>query len=180
MSHDEMLIHPAAAACYARGTSERERTGMEFRRTARINAPLADVWALTDDIPAVAACIPGLHDLDMTGDRRFDCIVSQRVGSVKSNFKLHAVMAEAEPHKRATLDCEGRDPALGSNVRANLRFGLADSDDGTEVDIVADFQVTGRIATFGHRIIAAKAEQVVMEALQNVDKLLAERRAATA
>src|SRR5919198_926454 len=118
---------------------------MEFRRTARINAPLADVWALTDDLPAVAACIPGLHDLDMTGQRSFDCVVSQRVGSVK----------------------------------ANLRFELAESGDGTDVDIAADFQVTGRIATFGHRIIAAKAEQVVMEALRNVDKLLAERRAAT-
>jgi len=152
---------------------------MEFRRTARINAPLADVWALTDDLPAVAACIPGLHDLDMTGQRSFDCVVSQRVGSVKSNFKLRAVMADTEPLKRATIECAGRDPALGSNVKANLRFELAESGDGTEVDIAADFQVTGRIATFGHRIIAAKAEQVVMGALRNVDKLLAERRAST-
>jgi carbon monoxide dehydrogenase subunit G len=31
---------------------------MEFRRNARINAPLADTWALVDDIPTVASCIP--------------------------------------------------------------------------------------------------------------------------
>src|SRR6266545_2542371 len=105
---------------------------MEFKRNARIQAPLSDVWALVDDVPTVAGCIPGVHDLDMRGEREFDCVVSQRVGSVKSNFALH---------------------------------------------IVADFQVTGRIATFGHRIISAKAEQVVMEAIRNVDKLLGERRA---
>jgi hypothetical protein len=152
---------------------------MEFKRNARIQAPLSDVWALVDDIPSVAGCIPGVHDLDMRGEREFDCIVSQRVGSVKSNFKLRAVMAGTEPMERATIECAGRDPALGSNVKANLRFELAESGAGTEVDIAAEFQVTGRIATFGHRIIAAKAEQVVMEALRNVDKLLAERRAAT-
>src|SRR6266571_2899323 len=141
---------------------------MEFKRNARIQAPLSDVWALVDDIPTVAGCIPGVHDLDMRGEREFDCVVSQRVGSVKSNFELRS---------RLTLQSQGQDRALGSSVKANLQFGLSEKDEETEVDIVADFQVTGRIATFGHRIISAKAEQVVMEAIRNVDKLLGERRA---
>jgi carbon monoxide dehydrogenase subunit G len=149
---------------------------MEFRRTARITAPLSDVWALVDDIPTVAGCIPGVHDLEMRGEREFDCVVSQRVGSVKSNFTLHTKVGDIEPRKRLALESQGQDRALGSSVKANLQFGLDDQGDETEVDIVADFQVTGRIATFGHRIISAKAEQVVMEALRNVDKLLTERR----
>jgi carbon monoxide dehydrogenase subunit G len=150
---------------------------MEFRRTARISAPLEQVWALVDDIPTVAGCIPGVHDLEMRGEREFDCVVSQRVGSVKSNFTLHTTVGDVEPRKRLTLESQGQDRALGSNVKANLQFGLDDKGEETEVDIVADFQVTGRIATFGHRIISAKAEQVVMEAIRNVDKLLGERRA---
>jgi carbon monoxide dehydrogenase subunit G len=150
---------------------------MEFKRNARIQAPLSDVWALVDDIPTVAGCIPGVHDLDMKGEREFDCIVSQRVGSVKSNFSLHTVVGDIQPLQRLTLESHGQDRALGSSVKANLQFGLAGRGEETEVDIVADFQVTGRIATFGHRIISAKAEQVVMEALRNVDKLLVERRA---
>ena len=150
---------------------------MEFKRNARINAPLSDVWALVDDIPTVASCIPGVHDLEMKGELEFDCVVSQRVGSVKSNFTLHTVVGGIEPRKHLSLESQGQDRALGSSVKANLQFGLDEQGAGTEVDIVADFQVTGRIATFGHRIIAAKAEQVVMEALRNVDKLLTERRA---
>lgn len=152
---------------------------MEFKRNARIRAPLSDVWALVDDIPTVAGCIPGVHDLDMKGEREFDCVVSQRVGSVKSSFSLHTVVGDIQPRECLTLESRGQDRALGSSVKANLQFGLADKGEETEVDILADFQVTGRIATFGHRIISAKAEQVVMEALRNVDKLLAERRAAT-
>jgi carbon monoxide dehydrogenase subunit G len=87
------------------------------------------------------------------------------------------VVGDMEPRQRLALESRGQDKALGSTVKANLQFGLTDKGDETEVDIVADFQVTGRIATFGHRIIAAKAEQVVMEAVRNVDELLAERRA---
>jgi uncharacterized protein len=149
---------------------------MEFRRNAQINAPLDQVWALTEDIPAVAGCIPGVADLDLKGPQEFDCVISQRVGSVKSKFNLHTVISDLDARKSLTLVSTGQDRSLGSNVKANLKFDLADKGEATEVEIVADFQVTGRIATFGHRIIAAKAEQVVMEALRNVDQLLAERR----
>ena len=150
---------------------------MEFRRTVRISAPLAEVWALVDDIPAVAGCIPGLHDLEMRGQHEFDCMVSQRVGSVKASFTLHTVVGDLDPQRSITVRSQGQDKSLGSSVKATQRFGFAAAGDETEVQIVADFQVTGRVATFGHRIISAKAEQVTVEALRNVSKLLEERRA---
>jgi uncharacterized protein len=149
---------------------------MEFRRNARINAPVADVWALVDDIPTAAGCIPGVTDVHMRGEREFDCVVTQRVGSVKSSFGIRAQMTDIVPREKVTIVCEGRDKVLGSNVRATVRFALGDEGQATAVDIAADFQVTGRIATFGQRIIAAKAEQVVMRSLRNVDELLAGRQ----
>jgi carbon monoxide dehydrogenase subunit G len=153
---------------------------MEFRRNARINSPLADTWALIDDIPTVATCIPGVTDVEMQGEREFDCVVTQRVGSVKSSFRIAARMIDIVPAQAVTIVCEGKDKVLGSNVHANVKFGLSEEGETTLVDILADFQVTGRIATFGQRIIAAKAEQVVMKALRNVDQLLTERRATSA
>jgi hypothetical protein len=153
---------------------------MEFRRNARIDAPVSDVWALVDDIPTAASCIPGVTEVQMRGEREFDCRVTQRVGSVKSSFGIRAEMADLVPNEQVTIVCEGKDKMLGSNVRATVRFRLGEEGEATAVDIAADFQVTGRIATFGQRIIAAKAEQVVMQSLRNVDQLLAERRATSA
>jgi carbon monoxide dehydrogenase subunit G len=153
---------------------------MEFRRNARIDAPVSDVWALVDDIPTAASCIPGVTEVQMRGEREFDCRVTQRVGSVKSSFGIRAEMADLVPNEQVTIVCEGKDKMLGSNVRATVRFRLGEEGQATAVDIAADFQVTGRIATFGQRIIAAKAEQVVMQSLRNVDQLLAERRATSA
>jgi carbon monoxide dehydrogenase subunit G len=89
-------------------------------------------------------------------------------------------MTDVVPKDKVTIVCQGRDKGLGSNVRAHIQFDLRDEGATTAVGIAADFQVTGRIATFGGRIVATKAEQVVMNALQNVDRLLAERRAASA
>jgi carbon monoxide dehydrogenase subunit G len=153
---------------------------MEFRRNARIDAPVSDVWALVDDIPTAASCIPGVTEVQMRGEREFDCRVTQRVGSVKSSFGIRAEMTDLVPNEQVTIVCEGKDKMLGSNVRATVRFRLGEEGQATAVDIAADFQVTGRIATFGQRIIAAKAEQVVMQSLRNVDQLLAERRATSA
>jgi uncharacterized protein len=153
---------------------------MEFRRNARINAPLADVWALIDDIPTVASCIPGVTSVEMKSDTTFDCVVNQRLGSVKSSFNIAAEMTDIVEREKVTITCQGEDRGLRSSVRANLRFDLADQGEATGVDILADFQVTGRIATFGQRIVAAQAELVVMKALGNVDRLLGERRAASA
>lgn len=150
---------------------------MEFRRTVRINAPVTDVWALVDDVAAVASCIPGLGELEMKGDHEFDCVVKQRVGSVKSAFQLHNTIGDLDPGHSLTVVSEGRDQSLNSQVKATQRFAFSPDDDATQVDIVADFQVTGRIATFGHRIILAKAEQVTVEALRNVERLLEQRRA---
>jgi carbon monoxide dehydrogenase subunit G len=153
---------------------------MEFRRNARINAPLADVWALIDDIPTVASCIPGVSGVEMKSDTTFDCVVNQRLGSVKSSFNIAAEMTDIVEREKVTITCQGEDRGLRSSVRANLRFDLSDEGEATGVAIVADFQVTGRIATFGQRIVAAQAELVVMKALGNVDRLLGERRAASA
>jgi uncharacterized protein len=153
---------------------------MEFRRNARINAKLSDVWALIDDIPTVAGCIPGVTAVEMQSATEFTCVVNQRLGSVKSSFRIAAEMTDMVPRQKVTILCEGEDKGLRSNIRANLRFELDDEGETTAVGILADFQVTGRIATFGHRIVAAQSEQVVMKALGNVDRLLSERRAASA
>jgi uncharacterized protein len=149
---------------------------MEFTKSVEINAPLDDVWALVNDVPAVAMCIPGVSDVDMKGSSAFACKLVQRVGSAKANFELLSTMDINEDDRSVIAQSDGRDRALGSSVSARQTFRLAEADGArTRVDITAEVQITGRIATFGHRIIATKAEQVTVEALRNVEALLQSR-----
>jgi carbon monoxide dehydrogenase subunit G len=71
---------------------------------------------------------------------------------------------------------EGRDRVLNSAVRTTQTFELHDWGDECEVTIGATINVSGRIATFGHRVILSKAEQVTVEALDNISALLERRR----
>lgn len=150
---------------------------MDFSRTVEIAAPFDDVWALVGDIPAAAGCIPGVRDLEMVGDDAFTCVLEQKVGSVKAKFSLKCRLSVDAGSRVVDVTSEGQDRSLGSTVKATQRFTIASDGATTRVDIVADVQISGRIATFGHRIIAAKAEQVTVDAVRNVDTLLAERRA---
>lgn len=146
---------------------------MEFSRTVEIDAPFEKVWALVNDVPSVATCIPGVSNVEMSGPTAFTCKLVQRVGSAKANFDLTSSLDVDEAASEVVAQSDGRDRALGSTVNARQVFRLKDLGGRTEVTIDANVQITGRIATFGHRIIAAKAEQVTVEALQNVDTLLA-------
>jgi carbon monoxide dehydrogenase subunit G len=152
---------------------------MKFSRTVEIKAPFEEVWALLNDVPAVAQCIPGVRDVKMAGPTKFTCKLTQRVGSAKANFDLRTTLDIDEASRVVIQHSDGRDRALGSTVNAQQKFSVSDIGDGrTQVEIDADFQITGRIATFGHRIISAKTEQITIEGLQNVDQLLASRRQA--
>jgi uncharacterized protein len=150
---------------------------VDFSRVVEVAAPIDEVWALTTDIEAVAGCIPGVRDVAMVGPGEFTCLLVQHVGSVKASFSLRCSLQVDEAARTVTATSTGQDRGLGSAVRAAQTFALAAAGDRTRVSIKADVQITGRIATFGHRIIGAKAEQVTVEAIRNVDQLLASGRA---
>ena len=150
---------------------------MQFRRMVSINAPVGDVFRLVDDLEAVAGCIPGVSDVSLQGTRSFDCVMTQKVGAVTARFQLRTSIDEVVPNELVTAVSEGRDSKLFSEVKSKQRFEFrANGDEATEIDVVADYQISGRIATFGHRILAAKAEQVTLEAVDQLTALLEERR----
>ena len=131
---------------------------MDFSRTVTVAGSTDELWKLTREVKAVAGCIPGIRDLDMTGPAEFTCLLVQQVGSVKASFALRTRLETDEASHMVTAVSSGQDRVLGSSVKATQRFVLSPAGEGAEVAIQADVQITGRIATFGHRIIAAKAE----------------------
>ena len=155
---------------------------MRFEKTVRVAASPAEIWGLLDDLEAVALCIPGISDYKETGPNEFSALLSQRVGPVTARFKLKTTLTDLDPLKSATAVVEGADKGLASSVSSEqvFKFKKADGGAATEIFITADVGMVGRVATFAQRIIATKAEQVIIGALANVSRLLEERRAANA
>lgn len=150
---------------------------MQFKKTIRIDASISSVWALSNDIEAVANCIPGVSETKMISPDEFECRFKQDVGPVSTDFWLRTTIQDRETERRVTALTEGRDQRLASTVKAKQLFELRPNGDATEVDISADVQITGRIATFGQRIVSAKAEQVILDAMESITKLVDTQRA---
>jgi carbon monoxide dehydrogenase subunit G len=66
---------------------------------------------------------------------------------------------------------------MNSSIVAEQRFELTPVGEATDIAISAEIRVTGKLATFGSRIVLSKAEQVVTESMANVEELLKGRRA---
>ena len=149
---------------------------MKFEKTIRVNATPAEIWTLVDEIEVIAGCIPGIGDYSPLGPLEFDSVLTQHVGPVKARFQLNTKLTDLDVEKSVTAVSEGRDRHMASSVIAEQRFELVPAADGTDISISADIRVTGKLATFGSRIVLSKAEQVVAEAIANVSKLLEDRR----
>ena len=153
---------------------------MKYEKTVPVDATPSEIWELVADIESVAGCIPGLEGFQKRSPTEFDSVLVSRVGPVTSNFELNTRLHHIVPEVSLTATSEGEDPDLDSWVRAEQRFDLATTDSGTVITITADVSITGRIATYGQRIIASKAEQVVLQTVSNVSELLKERRSRSA
>lgn len=149
---------------------------MKFEKTIRVNATPAEIWTLVDEIEVIAGCIPGIGNYSPRGPQEFDSVLTQNVGPVKARFQLNTKLKDLDREKSVTAVSEGRDSHMASSVIAEQRFELIPVGDDTDIAISADIRVTGKLATFGSRIVLSKAEQVVAEAIANVSKLLEDRR----
>jgi carbon monoxide dehydrogenase subunit G len=68
---------------------------------------------------------------------------------------------------------EGNDRRVGGSVKAKMGMKLAEQQPGTtELRIVTDVNLLGRLGQFGQPLIKKKADQVLDEFAQNLRKKL--------
>jgi carbon monoxide dehydrogenase subunit G len=145
---------------------------VKLEKEVHLDAPPERVWDLVSDIEALARCIPGLEELQIVDDRQFQSVVRLGVGPISARFQLESRLEELDPPNRVVMVTEGADRSIGGRVRQRQEFDLAPDGEGTRVRITSDIQISGRFATFGQRIIAARADQFVDEVVANVEQLL--------
>jgi carbon monoxide dehydrogenase subunit G len=144
---------------------------------ARVGAPPDELWALVDDLAALGGCIPGASDVRVTGPDRLEATLHQQVGPIGLTFQVHVRLAELDRPTRAVVEIDGEDRRLAARVHQHQEISFQPDGDGTLVRIAADVQVAGRLATFGQRVIEAKAGELADGMIANIDALVRSRRA---
>ncbi|MDQ6782368.1 MAG: SRPBCC family protein [Actinomycetota bacterium] len=117
--------------------------------------PVEKVWRYFDDIPAVAACLPGTEITDDLGDNRFKGRVAVRMGPVKLRFGGIAQITERDDaNMRLVMQASGAEEKGKGQADLNLTAKLTPAGSGTKVAVTQDLQIAGAAAQYGRGMIS--------------------------
>jgi carbon monoxide dehydrogenase subunit G len=133
--------------------------------------PVDKVWRFFDDIPQVAACLPGAELTDDLGDDRYRGRVAIRVGPVKLQFAGTAEIKERDDAaKRVVLDANGADEKGRGQAALLVTATLASTAKGTRVDVAQDLQLAGAAAQYGRGMISDVSSVLMRDFAANMQR----------
>jgi len=120
-----------------------------------VAAPLEKVWRFFDDIPAVAACLPGAELTRELGEDSYEGRVSVRMGPVKLRFAGTAQITERDDEaKRVVVKASGAEEKGKGQAEMLVTATLTSGGRGTRVAVTQDLQLSGAAAQYGRGMIS--------------------------
>jgi carbon monoxide dehydrogenase subunit G len=119
-----------------------------------VDVPVAEAWDALTDLPRVASCMPGAALDEVVGDE-YRGTIKVRLGPISAQYKGVAHFVERDPAVyRAVVSASGRDSRGQGNASARVTATLTPAGSSTQVAVVTDLQVTGKVAQFGRGVMA--------------------------
>jgi uncharacterized protein len=124
---------------------------MRIENVVEVDAPVDRVWALVNDIPRVAPCMPGAALTGVVDDQTYEGTVAVKLGPLRMSYKGKVVVEEVdEASHSARLAASGKDTKGAGTARATVQTRLEPvGEDRTRMSVASDVQLTGRVASFG-------------------------------
>jgi uncharacterized protein len=128
---------------------------MLIKNDFEVAAPVDKVWRFFEDIPQVAACLPGTELTDNLGDDKYKGRVAVRMGPVRLQFAGEADITERnEPAKRVVVNATGAEEKGRGQASMVVTAVLAQAGPGTKVSVTQDLQLSGAAAQYGRGMIS--------------------------
>jgi uncharacterized protein len=122
---------------------------MEITQQFQVGKSAEKVWALFEDIPTVAACMPGVELTEQVDASTFRGKMQVKLGPMRPAFEGEATIDRDEQARLGTIQAKGVDKRGGSRAEALVTYKVADHGQGALVDIVAELTLKGQLAQFG-------------------------------
>ena len=143
-----------------------------------LKAPIQEVWDFLLEPGTLASCIPGAEKMEAIDDNTYETIVKQKVGPISVRLKFTTTLTEKEPPRHLKAIGRGADIGKAGIFTQQTTVNLNQiSTDDVEISYVSNVSIVGRLATFGERIMRAKAKGVGEEFTKNLQEKLRSRTA---
>ena len=128
---------------------------MLIKNDFEVAAPVDKVWRFFDDIPQVAACLPGTELTENLGDDKYKGRVAVRMGPVRLQFAGEADITERDDAaKRVVVNAAGAEEKGRGQASMVVTAVLAQAGRGTKVSVTQDLQLSGAAAQYGRGMIS--------------------------
>ena len=128
---------------------------MLISQAIEVDQPIDAVWKFFDDVPQVAACIPGADLTNKVAEDHYEGDVVISAGPVKLEFAGAAQVTSRDNTKKVIIiEASGADRKGRGEAQALLTASLTPSGAGTKVNISLDLTISGAAAQFGRGLVA--------------------------
>jgi carbon monoxide dehydrogenase subunit G len=125
---------------------------MEIKNAFTIEAPYREVWDALLDVERVAPCMPGAQIEERLDDAAYNGRFRIKVGPVTAAYRGRIEIAERDDDRGVVvMRGSGNDASGAGTANAVITSTVTDRGDHTEVEMVTELDVTGRVAQFGGR-----------------------------
>ena len=180
------LIHlDRAEAATAGGTGAAARPMTQAEGWTRIERefvvighPVEALWALFEDVPRVAACLPGVHVESVSPDR-FTGRAEIRFGPIAASFHGEGTRETDAGRRTGVIAGHGSDRRGHASLEAELRYAMSGEDapevgPRTRVGLAIRFRIQGGLAQFNRAdLVGSFADVMLAEFAANCERALA-------
>lgn len=127
---------------------------MLIKNEFEVAEPVEKVWQFFDNIPQVAACLPGAELTEDLGGDKYKGKVAVRMGPVRLQFAGTADITERdEAARRVVVHASGADEKGRGQASMVVTATLTRAGRGTKVGVSQDLQLSGAAAQYGRGMI---------------------------
>lgn len=137
---------------------------VKIEKAFPVAAPAATAWAFLQDIAAVAECMPGARITERVDDSHYKGQVSVKLGPASAQFAGELEIRGIDPARREIrLFGKGADSKGSSAATMELTAAIRDAAGGCELAGVSEVGVSGKLASFGGRMMTQVSDQILKQ-----------------
>ena len=152
---------------------EGKKPNIRMSQTFVVKKPIDEVWRAFDDIPSIAACLPGARlDSDVVDDVASGSF-SAKLGPITASFSGNAKIKRDEKTHSGSILGGGQDARAGSHASGEVAYKLVSDGEETRVELEIRALVAGPLAQFGRSgIMDDLAKRIVQVFSENLERKL--------
>ena len=143
-----------------------------------VAAQIQKLWdTLFGDVKGVAACMPGVENLDVVDDKTFSLTMKQKVGIFGITMKGPLVLTTVQAPTHLDMVGEFVDITKLGQIKSKITLDLAEKAPLVDLSYKLDVSISGKMSALGvaDRFMKTKGAEIEKEFIAKLKEFIAQR-----